>query len=117
LKVIRRLEALPKKPRKKKAVKEPFEGAQPGMMGKGVQAKAWALIYQLIEYDEKDKVQSKGTAGERMAGAIRKILRMDVDVSDPFRWVDEQQAWLLIEQLKRYVASREAISKKREKGA
>lgn len=118
LKVIRKLEQLPKKPRKKqKKVEPPDPGAQPGMMSVPMQEKAWALIYELIDLDKKDGVPSRGTAGERMAGAIRKILHMDVELSDPFRWVDDEQAWLLIEQLKRYVSSREAQSRKRQKGA
>lgn len=118
LKVIRKLEQLPKKSRKKKKkVEPPDPGAQPGMMSVPMQEKAWALIYELVDYDKKDGIPSHGTAGERMAGAIRKILHMDVDLADPFRWIDDEQAWLLIEQLKRYVASRGAQSREKQKGA
>lgn len=118
LKVIRKLEQLPKKARKpKKKVEPPYPGAQPGMMSVPEQEKAWALVYELIDFDKKDGVPGKGTAGERMAGAIKKILHMDVDLSDPFRWVDTDQSWRLIEQLKRYVSSRKATSQERQKGA
>lgn len=82
-----------------------------GMMSLGQREKAWALIYELCRLDT---VESMATPGERMAGAIKKNLRIDVDVKDPFKWVDAQMGHKLIEQLKRYVASKEYELKRKE---
>ena len=80
-----------------------------GMMTKAQQTKAWKLIYELIALDPRG---SSATAGERMVGAIKKILNIQADVKNPFVWIDFQQGRLLIEQLKRYVTSAESKSKK-----
>lgn len=80
-----------------------------GMMTKAQQSKAWKLIYELVELDPK---VSSATAGDRMVGAIRKILNIQADVKNPFVWIDFEQGGLLIEQLKRYVASAESKVKK-----
>ena len=73
----------------------------PGMMNKSQQAKAWALIYDLIELDDKDKSR----AGTRMKGAIKTILGVDTGFQSPFAWISFADGGKLIEQLKRYVAS------------
>jgi hypothetical protein len=82
----------------------------PGMMTEAQQNLAWRMIYRLCELDER-----KGaTPGERMCGAIRKILGIEAGIEAPFRWVDFDAGARLIEQLKRYVRSAE--KKKKEAG-
>lgn len=80
-----------------------------GMMTKAQQTKAWKLIYELIALDPRG---GSATAGERMVGAIRKILNIQADVKKPFAWISFEQGSFLIEQLKRYVASAESKSKR-----
>lgn len=84
----------------------------PGMMNAEQQGKAWRYIYRLKELD----VASSATAGQRMVGAIRKVLSVEARVDDPFKWVTFDQGAALIEQLKRYVRSAEARDKKRGSG-
>lgn len=74
----------------------------PGMMTDAQQRYAWRLIYRLIELDKKDV-----PAGERMAGAVRKILQITASPKEPLRWVDREDGSRLIETLKRYVTSAE----------
>lgn len=62
--------------------------------------KAWAILYEIIEYSP-----SSATAGERMVGAIKKILGLDAQISQPFAWLDADHGIRLIEQLKRYERS------------
>jgi len=62
--------------------------------------KAWAILYEIIQYSP-----SSATAGERMVGAIKKILGVDAQVSQPFAWLDADHGIRLIEQLKRYERS------------
>jgi hypothetical protein len=75
-----------------------------GMMTTAQQSKAWQYIYRLIELDRDAK---RATAGERMTGAIRKVLGVDADVKDPFRWVTQADGRKLIDMLKRYVYTAE----------
>lgn len=63
-------------------------------------SKAWALLYDIAANSER-----KATIGERMVGAIKKILDIDADVKEPFRWLSLEQGNKLIEQLKRYQTS------------
>ena len=95
-----------KAPKPKEKVKDDTVA---GMMTKAQQTKAWKLIYELIELDSKG---SSATAGERMVGAIKKILNIQADVKKPFIWISFDQGSFLIEQLKRYVASAEGKVKK-----
>lgn len=74
----------------------------PGMMTDAQQRYAWRLIYQLIALDKKNV-----PAGERMAGAVRKILDITASPKEPLRWVDREDGSRLIETLKRYVKSAE----------
>ncbi len=74
----------------------------PGMMTDAQQRYAWRLIYRLIELDKKDV-----PAGERMAGAVRKILQITASPKEPLRWVNREDGSKLIETLKRYVRSAE----------
>lgn len=68
--------------------------------------KVWALIYELCRVDPSD-----AEAGERLCGAIEKILNTSSFRRKPFRWVKERDADKLIETLKRYVKSAERKAK------
>lgn len=85
----------------------------PGMMNEAQQSLAWRMIYRLRELDEK---KSSATAGERMVGAIKKILGTDARVENPFEWITQENGAALIEKLKRYVRSAEARVRKRGAG-
>lgn len=74
----------------------------PGMITPAQQNYCWKLIYRLAELDPREK-----TPGERMCGAIQKILGVTAMVKEPFAWVSFEQGRDLIEGLKRYVASAE----------
>lgn len=73
-----------------------------GRISSGQIKKAWSLMYQIIEYSPNEEGR---TAGERMVGAIKKILGIDADVKNPFAWVSAEQGNKLIEMLKRYLRS------------
>ena len=92
-----------------KSKKKEAPAATPGMITSRQQGLAWRYIYRLSELD---KEESAATVGERMAGAIRKILCIEARIADPFRWVTADQAEKLIEQLKRYVRSAERAQRK-----
>ncbi len=80
----------------------------PGLMTDAQKRMAWRQIYRLCGlYD------SPATPGERMRGAIKKILGMDVSLQAPMAWIKFEDGSRLIEQLKRYVRSAE---KKKEAG-
>lgn len=81
----------------------------PGMMTKAQQSLAWRMIYRLQELDTKPE---SATPGERMCGAIKKILGVDASVQSPMRWIDAEGGEKLIEQLKRYVRSAERRASK-----
>lgn len=85
----------------------------PGMMNKAQQSLAWRLIYRLKELDTEE---SSATAGERMVGAIKKILDVDAKVENPFRWITQEQGQRLITNLKWYVAAAEHKDRKRGSG-
>ena len=76
---------------------------KPGMINKQQQNLAWRYIYRLIELD----TRSGSTAGDRMRGAIKKILNIDASGADPFVWVTFEDGQKLIEVLKKYVLSAE----------
>ena len=76
-----------------------------GMMTPEQQSLAWRLVYRLKELDSSPKSAS---AGERMAGAIKKELGITtVPGKDIFRWVSFDDGSKLIEKLKMYVRSAE----------
>ena len=82
-----------------------------GMMTPEQQSLAWRLIYRLKELDTSP---NSASAGERMAGAIRKELGITtVEGKDIFHWVDFDNGAKLIEKLKMYVRSAERQAKKR----
>lgn len=82
------------------------EAVPAGMMPREQQSLAWRMIYRLQELDPEEK-ETYATPGERMCGAIKKILSIHADVKEPFRWVGFDQGQQLVEQLKRYVRSAE----------
>lgn len=97
----------PPLPRRKKPVQE---APAADMMTAEQQSLAWRLVYRLAELDKDPKLHEDGTAvsvGERMSGAITKILRITPNMKEPFRWVDFESGTKLIETLKRYVVSAE----------
>lgn len=75
---------------------------------------AWRLMYRLEELDTFPKLHEDGTpisVGERMHGAIMKILKITPNMKEPFRWVNFKQGTLFIETLKRYVRNAEKRAK------
>ena len=77
----------------------------PGMMTPEQQSLAWRLVYRLKELDTSP---NNSTAGERMAGAIKKELGITtVPGRNIFRWVSFDEGSKLIEKLKMYVRSAE----------
>ena len=77
----------------------------PGMMTPEQQSLAWRFVYRLKELDTSS---SNATAGERMAGAIKKELGITtVPGRNIFRWVSFDEGSRLIEKLKMYVRSAE----------
>ncbi len=87
------------KPLKKK---KPAREAVPGMMTAAQQGLAWRLVYRLDELEP-----TAASVGERLIGAIKKILGITASKSDPFRWIKFDDGTKLIEYLKRYVRSTE----------
>lgn len=76
----------------------------PGKMSEAQQKKAWSLIYKLQEI-----APSSASPAERMRGAVKKIIDMDINpyCDNPFRMVTVKQGIKLIDTLKKYVASAE----------
>lgn len=70
----------------------------PNMMTYSQKKYAWRLIYSLSALSP-----SKSSEGERMAGAVKKILGITSAPADPLRWVSFEDGSKLIEHLKRYV--------------
>lgn len=103
------LDRRPKPAKKAGAEKAPT----PGMMTNEQQRLAWRMIYRLTELDTRP-AGTAATPGERMCGAIRKELGIDVSIKDPMRWVSFDAGQKLIEQLKRYVRSAERSAEKQK---
>ena len=74
----------------------------PGMITPNQKKYCWKMMYYLCELEPRN-----ATEGERMCGAIGKILGITADPKDPFKWVSFEQGRDLIEGLKRYVYSAE----------
>lgn len=75
---------------------------------------AWRYMYRLQELDEHPKFhqdRTPVTVGERMEGALVKILNITPNMKEPFRWVNITQGTAFIETLKRYVRSAEKKAK------
>lgn len=75
-----------------------------GMMSPAQQSLAWRLMYRIQRYDV--KVSDK-SVGVRLAGAVRKSLKISASDTDPLKWVNAENGNKLIETLKRYVKSAE----------
>ena len=84
----------------------------PGMITPNQKKYCWKMIYHLAELEPRETA-----VGERMCGAIGKILGITAVPEDPFKWVSFEQGRDLIEGLKRYVysAERKAIREGRLK--
>lgn len=80
-----------------------------GMMSPAQQSLAWRLMYQIQRYDVKVSDKSVGT---RLAGVVRKSLKISASDTDPLKWVNAENGNKLIETLKRYVKSAEKKYKK-----
>ncbi|MGN1137106.1 MAG: regulatory protein GemA [Oscillospiraceae bacterium] len=87
-----------------------YRPSVPGMMTPEQQSLAWRLVYRLKELDSSP---NSASAGERMAGAIKKELGITtVPGKDIFRWVSFDDGAKLIEKLKMYVRSAERRAKR-----
>lgn len=75
-----------------------------GMMSPAQQSLAWRLMYQIQRYDV--KVSDK-SVGARLAGVVRKTLKISASDTEPLKWVNAENGNKLIETLKRYVKSAE----------
>lgn len=80
-----------------------------GMMSPAQQSLAWRLMYQIQRYDV--KVSDK-SVGARLAGVVRKTLKITASDNEPLKWVNAENGNKLIETLKRYVKSAEKKYKK-----
>lgn len=74
----------------------------PGIITPNQKRYCWNMMYHLAELEPRDTA-----VGERMCGAIGKILGVTAVPEDPFKWVTFEQGRDLIEGLKRYVYSAE----------
>ena len=70
----------------------------PGMMTAAQRNMAWRQIYTLAALSP-----SKASEGERMAGAVQKILGITSSPKEPLMWVTREDGSRLIDTLKRYV--------------
>lgn len=77
-----------------------------GKITSGQIKKAWSLLYQIMDYSPREQ-----TAGERMCGAIKKILGVDAIIKNPFAWLSQEQGNQLIEMLKRYLETEKKKAK------
>lgn len=85
-----------------------------GMATSEQQNLCWRYCYRLKELDPNPK---SADVGDRLIGAIDKILGVTASKKQPFRWIDQEQCSKLIEQLKRYVNTAERRAKRGEKCA
>lgn len=77
--------------------------------------RAFALLYELKKYDE---TPSEISDGARMAGIIRKELKITAYEGDRlWEWVNAEAAGKLIEALKGYVRTAERKAKERSSNA
>lgn len=80
-----------------KSHKRTIKEAVPGMMTVKQQSLAKLIMSNIANYDPREINRE-----ERMKGAIKKILDIDVDAKEPFRWISRQDGSRLIEMLKKY---------------
>lgn len=82
-----------------------------GMITSSQEKKIWSLMYELEKHDT-EKMEAK--IGKRLIGIIKKELKINATLSDPFRWIEFETANKLIEILKGYVKSAKKKEKKLE---
>ena len=99
---------------KKNSKSENVEIGRKGMATSEQQNLCWRYCYRLKELDPNPK---SADVGDRLIGAIDKILGVTASKKQPFRWIDQEQCSKLIEQLKRYVNTAERRAKRGEKCA
>ena len=87
-----------------KPLKKRQEDPVPGMMTDSMKRLAWFLAYRLEELDDKN---IPVPANIRLAGAVKKVLGITADQSDPLVWIKFNEGMKLIEYMKRYVRSAE----------
>ncbi|MGN0601144.1 MAG: phage protein GemA/Gp16 family protein [Oscillospiraceae bacterium] len=80
-----------------------------GMATKEQQALCWRFCYRLKELDT---IPQSADVGDRLIGAIGKILGVTASKKEPFRWITQNQCAKLIENLKRYVNTAERRAKR-----
>lgn len=85
-----------------------------GMATPEQQRLCWRYCYRLKELDPNPK---SADVGDRLLGAIDKVLDVTASKKEPFRWIDQDQCSKLIEQLKRYVNTAERRAKRGEECA
>lgn len=66
--------------------------------------KVWRLMYELKSFD---KEANDSTLGKRLCGIIKRELKVDAEVNEPFAWLTYQNGSALIERLKKYVENAE----------
>lgn len=82
---------------------------------KAIINKAWKLMYELEEISPKKSYNA--SVGERMCGVIRKVIKVDAHISDPFRFVNDiEDVAKVIEEIKRYIKSEKIKIKKNAEG-
>lgn len=84
--------------RSRPSYRRPEQQEAPGMMTKAQRDMAWRQIYTLAALSP-----SRASEGERMAGAVRKILGITASPKEPLKWVSKEDGSRLIDTLKRYV--------------
>lgn len=96
---FRRVEnELKRRLRSRPSDRRPEQQETPGMMTKAQRDMAWRQIYTLAALSP-----SRASEGERMAGAVRKILGITASPKEPLKWVSKEDGSRLIDTLKRYV--------------
>lgn len=96
-----------------KPLKKRQEDPVPGMMTDSMKRLAWFLAYRLEELDDKN---IPVPANIRLAGAVKKVLGITADQSDPLVWIKFNEGMKLIEYMKRYVRSAELKAAKKAGG-
>lgn len=97
-----KINQLDEPPAKAKRTKRHEE--RPGGMTEGQQRKVWQQMYQLQGCD---KQPNPASLGARLAGIVKKELKIDATERDPLRWVTYEQGVKLIDKLKQYTKSAE----------
>lgn len=100
------------KPHKIRKKTDNTEIGNNGMATPEQQKLCWRYCYRLKELDRNPK---SADVGDRLLGAIDKVLGVTASKKEPFRWIDQEQCSKLIEQLKRYVNTAERRAKRGER--